>query len=50
VTFLVKEKSLSRFIDFGSGLPTCGNVHEHVSVDARIVHSISLKGRHFITT
>lgn len=28
VTYMVKEKGLRRFLDFGSGLPTCGNTHE----------------------
>jgi len=42
VTFLVKEKGLNRFIDFGSGLPTCGNVHEvalALDPSARVVYS-----------
>ncbi len=42
VTFLVKEKGLNRFIDFGSGLPTCGNIHEAVLAldpSARVVYS-----------
>ena len=42
LTFLVKEKGLNRFIDFGSGLPTCGNVHEVVLAldsSARVVYS-----------
>jgi len=42
VTFLVKEQGLNRFIDFGSGLPTCGNVHEVVLAlhpSARVVYS-----------
>lgn len=42
VTFLVEEKGLNKFIDFGSGLPTCGNVHEVVLAldpSARIVYS-----------
>ncbi len=28
VTYMVKEKGLRHFLDFGSGLPTCGNTHE----------------------
>ncbi len=42
LTFLVEEKGLNGFIDFGSGLPTCGNVHEVVlALDppARVVYS-----------
>ncbi len=42
VTFLAKEKGLNRFIDFGSGLPTCGNIHEVVLAldpSARVVYS-----------
>lgn len=42
ITFLVKEKGLNRFIDFGSGLPTCGNIHEVVLAldpSARVVYS-----------
>ena len=42
VTFLVQEKGLNRFIDFGSGLPTCGNIHEVVLAldpSARVVYS-----------
>jgi len=42
VTFLVKEKGLNRFIDFGSGLPTCGNIHEvalALDSSARVVYS-----------
>ncbi|MBU7013389.1 MAG: SAM-dependent methyltransferase [Theionarchaea archaeon] len=30
VTFMVKEKNLRNILDFGSGLPTRGNVHELV--------------------
>lgn len=42
VAFLVKQKGLNRFIDFGSGLPTCGNVHEialALDSSARVVYS-----------
>lgn len=42
LTFLVEEKGLKGFIDFGSGLPTCGNVHEVVLAldpSARVVYS-----------
>lgn len=42
MTFLVKEKGLNRFIDFGSGLPTCGNIHEvalALDSSARVVYS-----------
>jgi hypothetical protein len=28
VSYMVKEKGLRHFLDFGSGLPTCGNTHE----------------------
>jgi hypothetical protein len=42
VIFLVKEKGLKGFIDFGSGLPTCGNIHEvalALDLSARVVYS-----------
>jgi len=42
LTFLVEEKELNRFIDFGSGLPTRGNVHEvalALDPSARVVYS-----------
>lgn len=42
LTFLVEERELNRFIDFGSGLPTCGNVHEVVLAldpSARVIYS-----------
>ena len=42
LTFLVEERELNRFIDFGSGLPTCGNVHEvalALDPSARVVYS-----------
>ncbi|MBU7044203.1 MAG: SAM-dependent methyltransferase [Theionarchaea archaeon] len=42
VTNMVKEKELDTFIDFGSGLPTMGNVHEIVlalNPRARILYS-----------
>ena len=42
VTFMAQEKSVDKFIDFGSGLPTRGNVHEIVQAinpDSRVVYS-----------
>lgn len=42
VTYMAKEKGLDKFIDFGSGLPTRGNIHEVVQAvnpDARVIYS-----------
>jgi hypothetical protein len=42
VTYMVQEKGIDRFLDFGSGLPTRGNVHEVVhsmSPEAKIIYS-----------
>lgn len=44
VTYMVQEKGLDKFIDFGSGLPTRGNVHEVVQAinpEARVIYSDS---------
>ncbi|MFQ6058867.1 MAG: SAM-dependent methyltransferase [Anaerolineae bacterium] len=42
VTYMAKEKGLTHFLDFGSGLPTCGNTHEVVlaiNPQARVIYS-----------
>jgi len=42
VTYMVNEKGLDKFVDFGSGLPTMGNVHEIVQAinsEARVIYS-----------
>lgn len=42
MTYMVKEKKLDKFIDFGSGLPTRGNVHEVVQAikrKAKVIYS-----------
>lgn len=42
ITYMVKEKHLDKFIDFGSGLPTRGNVHEVVQAlnpEAKVIYS-----------
>ena len=42
VTYMAQEKGLDKFIDFGSGLPTRGNIHEVVQTinpDARVIYS-----------
>ena len=42
VTYMVCEKQLDKFIDFGSGLPTRGNVHETVfavNPEAKVIYS-----------
>ena len=42
MTFMVTQKKLDKFIDFGSGLPTRGNVHEIVQAldpKAKVVYS-----------
>lgn len=42
VTYMVKEKGLDKFLDFGSGLPTRGNVHEAVQAinpEAKVIYS-----------
>ncbi len=42
MAFMVKEKYLSKFIDFGSGVPIRGNVHEIVQAinpEAKVIYS-----------
>jgi hypothetical protein len=42
MTYMVTEKGLDTFIDFGSGLPTRGNVHEVVQAanpEAKVIYS-----------
>ncbi len=42
VRYMAKEKGLAHFIDFGSGLPTCGNTHEVVlaiNPQAKVIYS-----------
>ena len=42
VTYMAKEKGLDKFLDFGSGLPTRGNVHEIVCAinpEAKVIYS-----------
>ncbi len=42
VIYMAEEKTLDKFIDFGSGLPTRGNVHEIVQAinpEARVIYS-----------
>lgn len=42
VTYMVREKNLDKFLDFGSGLPTQGNVHEVVQAinpNAKVIYS-----------
>ncbi len=42
VTYMVKEKTLDKFLDFGSGLPTRQNVHEvvqNLNPEARVIYS-----------
>ena len=42
MTYMAKEKGLDKFLDFGSGLPTEGNVHEVVQAinpSARVIYS-----------
>ena len=42
VTYMAQEKALDKFIDFGSGLPTRGNVHETVQAinpEAKVIYS-----------
>lgn len=42
VTYMAQEKGLDKFLDFGSGLPTRGNVHEVVQAiipDAKVIYS-----------
>ena len=42
MTYMARDKGLDKFIDFGSGLPTRGNVHEIVQAinpDARVIYS-----------
>jgi len=42
VAYMTKEKGLTNFLDFGSGLPTCGNTHEVVlaiNPQAKVIYS-----------
>lgn len=42
VTYMAREKQLEKFLDFGSGLPTRGNVHETVlaiNPEAKVIYS-----------
>lgn len=42
ITYMVKEKHLEKFIDFGSGLPTRGNIHQVVqklNPHAKVIYS-----------
>jgi hypothetical protein len=42
MTYMAQEKGLDKFLDFGSGLPTRGNVHEIVQAinpDAKVIYS-----------
>lgn len=42
MTYMVREKKLDKFLDFGSGLPTQGNVHEIVQAinpKAKVIYS-----------
>lgn len=42
MTFMVEEKGLDKFLDFGSGLPTQGNMHEVVqgiNPEASVIYS-----------
>ncbi len=42
MTYMVKEKHVDKFLDFGSGLPTRGNVHEVVQTinpKAKVIYS-----------
>lgn len=42
MTYMAREKGLDKFLDFGSGLPTRGNVHEVVQAvtpEARVIYS-----------
>jgi hypothetical protein len=42
ITYMAKEKQIDTFIDFGSGIPTMGNVHEialAINPRARILYS-----------
>ncbi len=42
VTYMVREKNLDKFLDFGSGLPTRGNVHEVVlalNPEGKVIYS-----------
>lgn len=42
VTYMAREKGLDKFIDFGSGLPTRGNVHEvaqAINPEAKVIYS-----------
>jgi len=42
VGYMAKEKGITHFLDFGSGLPTCGNTHQvvlGVNPQARVIYS-----------
>ena len=42
VSYMAQDKGLDKFLDFGSGLPTRGNVHEVVQTiqpDAKVIYS-----------
>ena len=42
VQYMANEKELTHFLDFGSGLPTCGNTHEialAIDFQARVIYS-----------
>jgi hypothetical protein len=42
VTYMAQEEGLDKFLDFGSGLPTRGNVHEvaqAINPNARVIYS-----------
>ncbi|MGD2247298.1 MAG: SAM-dependent methyltransferase [Candidatus Methanofastidiosia archaeon] len=44
VTYMAQEKGLTTFIDFGSGLPTRGNIHEvvhDINPDIKVLYSDS---------
>lgn len=42
VGYMAKEKGVTHFLDFGSGLPTCGNTHEvalAINPQATVIYS-----------
>ena len=42
VRYMVEEKGLTQFLDFGAGLPTCGNTHEVVQAldpQSKVIYS-----------
>ena len=42
VSYMTREKGLTHFLDFGAGLPTCGNTHEVVvaiNPQAKVIYS-----------